>query len=68
MYVCICHAVREHDIERSVASGAASFEEVQKQLQISTGCGACRVEADRCYRRFALSKHLASFSPAEEFA
>ena len=47
MYVCICHAVRERDIIRAVAAGATSFQEVQDQLSVATGCGACRDEANR---------------------
>ena len=42
MYVCICHAVTEHDIEVAIDEGACSIELLQERLHISTCCGACR--------------------------
>ena len=41
MYICLCKAVTDHDIEAAVAAGASSLEQVQQELGVSTGCGSC---------------------------
>ena len=45
MYICLCKAVTDHDIEASVLAGAQSLSQVQKQLAVSTGCGRCESAA-----------------------
>ena len=41
MYICLCKAITDHDIEAAVAAGASSLEQVQQELGVSTGCGSC---------------------------
>jgi bacterioferritin-associated ferredoxin len=45
MYICLCKAVTDHDIEASVLAGAQSLSQVQEQLEVSTGCGRCESAA-----------------------
>lgn len=42
MIVCICHRVSDRDIARAVREGCASFEALQDELRVATGCGRCR--------------------------
>lgn len=49
MYICICKAVRQSDIEAAVSLGATTFSELQQRLRVSTGCGTCQAEARRCF-------------------
>ena len=42
MIICVCHRVSHHDISRAVREGCPSFEALQAQLRVGTGCGACR--------------------------
>lgn len=42
MYVCVCHAVTEHEIEAAIEQGACSLELLRERLHVSTCCGACR--------------------------
>ena len=51
MYVCICNAVTERQIEAQIADGADSFEQLQQQLQVATCCGSCRDAAEACLAR-----------------
>lgn len=44
MYVCICNAVTDHRIRAAVRNGAESFERLQEELGVSTGCGCCEDE------------------------
>ena len=41
MYICLCKAVTDHDIEAAVIAGARTMREVQGSLAVSTGCGTC---------------------------
>ncbi|HET7561942.1 MAG TPA: (2Fe-2S)-binding protein [Rhodanobacteraceae bacterium] len=44
MYVCICKAVSDQDIRRTVAKGACTFETLQAHTGCSTCCGCCEHE------------------------
>ena len=41
MYICLCKAVTDHDIEAAVIAGASTMLEVQEALAVGTGCGSC---------------------------
>ena len=41
MYICLCKAVTDHDIEAAVVAGASTMLEVQEALEVGTGCGSC---------------------------
>jgi len=41
MYVCICRAITDQQIEAAVAAGAENLEAIQVQLGAATGCGTC---------------------------
>lgn len=41
MYVCICNAVTDHQIQELVAQGAQSLSELKDQLGIASCCGCC---------------------------
>ena len=49
MFVCICHAVSDKDIQTAVESGVSSFDELQRALKISTSCGTCTDEASALF-------------------
>lgn len=42
MYVCLCRAVTEADIDAALAEGAFSASEVIERSGASTGCGGCQ--------------------------
>jgi len=41
MYVCVCKAVTDGQIERLVADGARSWREVREQTGCGSQCGKC---------------------------
>ena len=45
MYVCLCHAVTDHQIRDSAFAGAG-FEEISANLGVATCCGQCRDHAE----------------------
>ncbi len=45
MYVCICKAVTDKQIKKSVGDGVASYNELQTRLAVGTDCGKCGDEA-----------------------
>jgi bacterioferritin-associated ferredoxin len=38
--ICLCHRVTERDIAAAVRSGCDSFDALQDELRVATGCGA----------------------------
>lgn len=41
MYVCVCNAVTERDIEKAVRRGARSLAELRLATGCSSNCGQC---------------------------
>lgn len=41
MIICLCHRVSDRDIAREAQDGCASFDELQFELRVGTGCGCC---------------------------
>lgn len=41
MIVCLCHRVSDRDIAQAAAAGCASFDALQDETRVATGCGAC---------------------------
>ncbi|MBI4292907.1 MAG: (2Fe-2S)-binding protein [Betaproteobacteria bacterium] len=41
MYICLCNAVTENDIQACVREGACSLSDLQRCLGVGTCCGRC---------------------------
>lgn len=41
MYVCICNAISDRQIQESVAAGASSLGDLKDQLGVASCCGCC---------------------------
>ena len=41
MYVCLCNAITDRQIQDTVAAGANSLTDLQAQLGVATSCGCC---------------------------
>lgn len=41
MYVCICQAVTEAQVNRCIAEGASTIGDVGERCGAGTGCGSC---------------------------
>ncbi len=41
MYVCVCNAVRDREIQRALDRGIDSFDGLMKELGVGMGCGSC---------------------------
>ncbi|MBE7453011.1 MAG: (2Fe-2S)-binding protein [Kofleriaceae bacterium] len=46
MIVCLCHAVRDRELDAAIAEGADSVEDVGRECGAGTGCGACIPEIE----------------------
>lgn len=53
MIVCICNNVSESDICQAVDAGLSSMAELQRDLGVTAGCGACADSAKQ-----VLTAHL----------
>lgn len=44
MFVCLCNAVSDSQIEDAVDAGVTSFEAIQDSLGVANTCGTCECE------------------------
>jgi len=51
MYVCICKAVTEKQIQEQTAQGIDSFQQLRERTGVATQCGKCSREARSCMRQ-----------------
>jgi bacterioferritin-associated ferredoxin len=42
MYICLCNAVTDTDIEHAVLRGATDLSKLRADLGVSSGCGTCQ--------------------------
>lgn len=47
MYVCLCNAIRDHEVDDAISRGGASTEEVYEALGVEPQCGSCMCEIER---------------------
>ena len=59
MYVCICNAVRESEIEQVIAEGVRDVDAVYEALDVEPQCGTCRA-----YIREMMAEVPSSVPPA----
>lgn len=53
MYVCVCHAVTDRDIQQAVAQGAHSMRELSARTGVASTCGRCARCAHACLKEAA---------------
>ncbi|MBP7178127.1 MAG: bacterioferritin-associated ferredoxin [Moraxellaceae bacterium] len=41
MFVCVCRAVTDGDIDRAVQQGCCSMRDLRNELGVATQCGRC---------------------------
>jgi len=42
MFICVCNAITERQVQEAVTSGAASLSDLEAQLGVGACCGCCR--------------------------
>lgn len=57
MYVCICRAVTESQIEAAIAEGAQSVRDLRDALGIVDECGRCAACALECLNGVRTRSH-----------
>jgi len=62
MYVCICRAVTESQIEAAIAQGAQSVRDLRDALGIVDECGRCAVCALECLNGARTGGHCSAAS------
>lgn len=41
MFICVCNAITERQVQGAVAQGASSLADLQGQLGVASCCGCC---------------------------
>jgi bacterioferritin-associated ferredoxin len=47
MYVCLCHAVTDHEIRACADLGCATLDELRAHIGVATCCGRCAATAEQ---------------------
>jgi len=55
MFVCVCKAVTERQIEEAAAQGAHTLKDLRNALGIAQECGQCAAQA-KCYLKAVLEE------------
>lgn len=63
MFICICNAITERQLQSAVADGACTLSDLQGQLGIGTCCGCCVETANRYLPGAANDPHVAAGHP-----
>ncbi len=45
MYVCVCRAITDTDIEAAIDGGVNDLAQLEEHFGVGTGCGTCRETA-----------------------
>ena len=41
MYICVCNAVTESELQQAIADGARSVKDLREKLLVTGCCGSC---------------------------
>lgn len=48
MFVCVCHAVTDHQIRAAAQDGARTLKDLRRELGVTRDCGQCASCALQC--------------------
>lgn len=63
MFICICNAITERQVQSAVADGAHTMSDLQGQLGIATCCGRC---AETAAEYLPGGRYASSHAPTEQ--
>ncbi len=63
MIVCLCHGVRDRDIDAVIGDGAETVEDIGDQCGAGTGCGACIPDIEDKLERAGCERERAGDCP-----
>ncbi len=67
MYLCICNAVRESEIDQAISAGVTKFAEFAARTGCASTCGTCREDAEALFKH-ALQAQVQKRREIREFA
>jgi bacterioferritin-associated ferredoxin len=53
MYICICHAITEKDIQKAVGKGVSSIAKLSELTMLGKHCGCCTEHANEVLNQCA---------------
>jgi bacterioferritin-associated ferredoxin len=71
MYICICNAITDKQVQEALDAGARNLWDLQTELGLASGCGSCKETAADMLRESRSAKrgsepriHVPSAAPA----
>jgi bacterioferritin-associated ferredoxin len=65
MYICLCHAVTDHQIRQAVQEGVSSLRQMQLCLRVGTNCGKCIPSARQLVKEALTKPNDLPITPAK---
>jgi bacterioferritin-associated ferredoxin len=56
MYVCVCNAITQQQIQQAIAEGAATLAELRDELKVTDCCGMCVESVIECLQPPVLAR------------
>ena len=63
MFICICNAITERQVQSAVADGAHTMSDLQGQLGVATCCGRC---AETAAEYLPGGRYASNHAPSEQ--
>jgi len=60
MFVCVCHAVTDHQIRDAVRTGVCTLKDLRRELGVTRDCGHCASTALQCIKEAKSSARKAA--------
>lgn len=54
MYICVCNAITENQIQQAIAEGADSVAQLKERLEVAGNCGMCIESVMECLQMAAV--------------
>ena len=51
MYVCVCNAVTEREVEHAIDGGAITVQQLRDILRVTASCGTCQDHIEACLEK-----------------
>lgn len=64
MYICVCQAVTDSDIQQAVKNGARTLKDLRRDLKVGIECGLCAEAARKCLKSAQKSAAATTDHPA----
>ena len=56
MYICLCNAITEKEVQQAIKEGAQSVKQLREKLMVARCCGSCLDSVKQCLQQSTQSQ------------